>query len=397
MSKKILIISQNFYPELGSAANRIKILYSQLKKHKYEPYVLTTEPSYPNKELFKDKNYYDDSLLNQDEGEHILRLKMSLSKQHKSMIVRFLYYIEQMFRVRKFIDKNKDQFDFIYVTSPNIFLPWATLFFKGKSKRKYILEIRDLWPDSVASLKQFKFNKIMPILKYLEKKMYRNANKIVVNNESFKKEIYKSVSKDKAIFNLPNALTIKEQIHKTKLKQFKVIYTGNIGYAQDVNYLIEIAKELNARKIHMTAIVYGVQAPLFREAVIKNNLSYIHLVPPMKRDACLNEISQHHLALSILEENEVFYNVLPGKIVDAIGVGTPVVTNLDGYTKHLIETYETGYANSNYKVDDIIKIISHLKSNREQLDRLTNNTENLTKDFFTWENNIKALIDFIEE
>lgn len=52
MKGKILLISQNFYPELGSAANRMKQLYKQFEKAGYEPLIVTTEPSYPNHALF---------------------------------------------------------------------------------------------------------------------------------------------------------------------------------------------------------------------------------------------------------------------------------------------------------------------------------------------------------
>ncbi|MCG3399802.1 glycosyltransferase family 4 protein [Staphylococcus massiliensis] len=397
MNKKILIITQNFYPELGSAANRMKHLYKQFKLNGYETYVLTTEPSYPTKELFDDNRYFDDETLNKDEGKHILRLKMSLEKQHTSMIVRLLYYLEQMYRVRKYVNKHKHQFNYIYVTSPNIFLPWATLFFKGKSKSTYILEIRDLWPDSVAGLKQFKFRKLMPILKWLEKKMYQAADKIVVNNDSFKHEIKKLSHKSKGIFNLPNALTQEEQLDEPKKSMFSVIYTGNIGYAQNVDELIDIAKGLHEKNIPMTAIVYGVQAPKFREAIDKHQLSSIKVMSPMKRYKCMQVISHHHIALSILQNEEVFLNVMPGKIVDAISVGTPVVTNLGGFTKELIDTYKVGTAIKNGSVNDIIKAIEEYKTNHDALNQAITQSRTLRHDYFTWERNMSKLIKFIEE
>ena len=47
---KILLITQNFYPEIGSGANRFKNLYIQLSK-KHDVKVVTTIPSYPNERM----------------------------------------------------------------------------------------------------------------------------------------------------------------------------------------------------------------------------------------------------------------------------------------------------------------------------------------------------------
>ena len=58
--KKILIVTQNFYPEIGSAANRMKSVYLELKERGYDVTVLTSDPSYPNRNLYKDPNYWYD-------------------------------------------------------------------------------------------------------------------------------------------------------------------------------------------------------------------------------------------------------------------------------------------------------------------------------------------------
>jgi len=64
--KKILMITQNFYPEIGSAANRMKNIYLELKERGYDVTVLTSEPSYPNRNLYKDSSYWDDKKVEED-------------------------------------------------------------------------------------------------------------------------------------------------------------------------------------------------------------------------------------------------------------------------------------------------------------------------------------------
>lgn len=49
MSKRVLIITQNFYPEIGSAGNRMKNIYLLLQDKGFDVDVLTTDPTYPTK------------------------------------------------------------------------------------------------------------------------------------------------------------------------------------------------------------------------------------------------------------------------------------------------------------------------------------------------------------
>lgn len=390
MKGKILLISQNFYPELGSAANRMKQLYKQFEKAGYEPLIVTTEPSYPNHALFNDHSYYDDAELNALEGYRIIRIRMHCQKQHSDLVHRLFYYIELMIKVRMYIGK-LGHYDNVYVSSPNIFLAWATLFFKRNTKAKYFLEIRDLWPDSFLCLKKIKVRFLMPLLKWLEKQMYMQADEIVVNNPYFQSYINTMLDENHEMIYLPNAVSKAECLYPVKNDTFSVVYTGNIGYAQNVDQLIAIARGLHAKDIQMTAIIYGVQADVFRAAVKQEHLTSIHLVPPMKRAACLKAISRHHVSLSILEPSEVFMNVMPGKIVDSICSGTPVVSNVGGYTGELINSQQLGFAKAGASTEEIIDYIVQIKKNPKLLNHIISQTKNLRDKQFIWENNFPKL------
>src|SRR5699024_7393128 len=148
------------------------------------------------------------------------------------------------YQIKKYLSENSAKFDYIYVTTPNIIIAWATLFFRNK-KSTYILEVRDLWPDSVNDIKGINIKFLMPILRLLEKKMYNSADKIVINNQYFEHHITNKLKNSKPMHYLPNAV-LKSEIKKVeKLEEFTVIYTGNVGHAQDTNQLIKIAEKLN--------------------------------------------------------------------------------------------------------------------------------------------------------
>ncbi|MFC3900360.1 glycosyltransferase family 4 protein [Aliicoccus persicus] len=389
---KILVISQNFYPEIGSGANRIKNLYTQLSKI-HDVDVLTTTPTYPNQKMYNDKKYWNEPEIN--DSSDILRIPMKLKKQSKSMFMRLLYYVELSLKVRVFLMKKQKKYDVVYVTSPNIFLAWVTLFFqKKKTGITRVLEIRDLWPDSVSKIDKINISWIYGFLKYLEGKMYRLADKIVINNEGFRKHI-ESFSPRTPIFYLPNGLTDQETEAIVKGDEFKVLYTGNIGFAQSLEQLIDVANLLEKAKITFNVIGYGVNAHAFRDYIKMQNFKHVTMYDECSRAEALEQIKQHNVQLSLLKTDDVFMNVLPGKIVDGIGCNTVVVSNIGGYANALLKEYDAGVAIEAGSAEDIVDAIQHIHDNPKEELKYRENMQRLLNDEFLWSKNIYKLNRFL--
>ncbi len=56
----VLMICQNFYPEIGSAANRMKNIFRRMEQAGSDVHVLTSEPVYPTAELYTDSMFWDE-------------------------------------------------------------------------------------------------------------------------------------------------------------------------------------------------------------------------------------------------------------------------------------------------------------------------------------------------
>ncbi len=388
---KILLITQNFYPEIGSGANRLKNLYVQLSKN-HEVEVLTTDPSYPNAKMYKEDKYWNNQFVN--ESKDIMRLNMRMNKQSKSMIFRLLYYFELAYKVRVYVRKYQKLYDAVYVTTPNIFIPWAAFFQKKKTGVKRILEVRDLWPDSVRDVEKMNIDIIFPVLKFMEKMLYKQSDKIVINNEGFRKYINRMI-KNKPILFLPNAFSEDEVQFEKAPDNFRVIYTGNIGFAQSYEKLQEMAHKLEESKINFKIIGYGMNAHLFQSYIEYNDFKYVTFEEEKTREECLVEIRNSNVQLSILKDSEVFLNVLPGKVIDGIASGVPVVTNLGGYTSDLVNEYQVGYAKEKATSDELADAIKKIKASKELETEMRTNSKRLSRSHFHWETNIEKLEEFI--
>jgi glycosyltransferase involved in cell wall biosynthesis len=400
MKKRILLISQHFYPEIGSAGNRIKNIFQLLKSHDYDVFVLTTEPTYPNKELYRDSSFWDDDSLNNEKNVH--RISVKNRKYAQTIWNRLIYYLEIVFKFIMFILKDDQKYDVIFVSSPPIFIGLAGIIAKKKYKSKLILDVRDLWPESLKGVNVFNNKLIISVFKLLERKLYEQSNHIIINSLGFLKyiSIKNKIPAEKISF-IPNGARESEIIsNKSKKagnKNFDVIYAGNIGLAQDSNLLMELAKELSKHSITISVISYGLKRKNFADFVKKNKLKNVRIMPPLSRKECLRFISNHRVGIVALNNSEVFETVLPGKIIDYMTCGVPIVAAVSGYSKEIIETEQVGFVSVNRDKKEMVNYILEMKKNPLLIEKFADNCTNYVRRQFQWEKNIEKLVEILEK
>lgn len=396
-NSKILIITQNFYPEIGSHANRMRNLFQLLKIEGYEVSVLTTEPSYPNKHIYKDKKFWNNDYLDNEEKIH--RVKVKNRKYSLNMINRLMHYLEISFKMLFYILFQKQRFDTVLVTTPAIFIAFIGIIAKLKYRAKFILDVRDLWPESLKGVGVFDSTIIIKFFSLLEIFLYKKSNHIIINSIGFKEYILKKarIDPDKITF-IPNAARINELSSPHKFhKNFKVIYTGNIGLAQDVEFLKDLVRKLDKQHIQITIVGYGQKKNDLLSFIKENRLQNVTIINPTTRSECLELSAKHDVGVLSLNNKAVFDTVLPGKLIDYMSSAIPVVAAVSGYSKNIIEAYHTGFVSEKRDAYEIVKNILLLKYNPELRITIANNGLNLIKEHFVWEKNIKNLTSLLRE
>jgi glycosyltransferase involved in cell wall biosynthesis len=395
--KRVLIISQHFYPEIGSHSNRIKHLFMMLGKNGFDVKVLTTEPSYPNKKIYQNEEFWDDESLN-SQNDRITRIGIKSRKYSNHIFNRLFYYLEIAFKFIFLILKDKEKYDYIFVTSPPIFTGFVGLFAKYRYKTKFILDIRDLWPESLKGVGVFDNALILKLFGALEKILYKKSDKIVINSMGFQEYIQRKaeVPESKILF-IPNSVVKEElaQVNKKKLITKKVIYAGNLGLAQNTEIIHQLVPLLEEQGIQLTIIGYGVN----KKQLISSIKDYknVTLINPVTKKQCLKLIAEHDLGLVTLKDKEVFKTVLPGKIIDYMTCGVPVVGVVDGYSKEIINNEGVGVAINAATPEEILNQIMKLLNDDTARRKMSQKEQELILSHFNWEKNITSLVDYMNE
>ena len=178
--KKILIISQYFYPNNF----RINDLISKLSDKKYKIEIISSNVNYVTKTK---SNAKINELLKFPGKNFIIHRLSVISRNGSSFIGIALEYLTFIITGIYFAKKNiinKKKFDkiFVYGTSP-ITQALVAIYVKKKLKIPIILWVQDLWPESVIYTGYIKNKFLIEILRFLTKYIY----KVLTSN--FKKRI----------------------------------------------------------------------------------------------------------------------------------------------------------------------------------------------------------------
>ncbi|KMP27461.1 glycosyltransferase family 4 protein [Bacillus wiedmannii] len=401
--KKVLVIAQNFYPEIGSAANRIKNIYLELSERGYDVTILTTDPRYPNENLYKKKEFWDEESIN---SEDIIRVKPRVKKYTNNMLRRLFLYLEITMLFIMAIFRMDKKYDYVFVSTPPIFIGIAGFFAKKKLKAELLLDVRDLWPESLLGVGVFANRFVLSIAYALEKMLYRVADQIIVNSAGFIPYLeLKGVRREKVSF-MPNSLT-EEELHMLETKKaitdssaktVEVIYTGNIGLAQDVLKLIEVAEYLREKEnIKFKIIGYGFKSYQVAEVIKEKNLFNIEIIKAKSRNKTLKEVAKAHIAYVSLVDEKVFQTVLPGKIIDYMCMKKPIIGDVSGYAEKVINEAQCGLISNDRTAKELGEHIIKLAENEILRRKMGNNGHEFAFQYLRWKNNIKVLTSLMEE
>ncbi len=247
-------------------------------------------------------------------------------------IKRVYSWLEFAFKLKRFKDVFKEA-DIIIGSTPTLFGAYSTMQIAHKLNKPFILEVRDLWPEILYySGKISKHSPVYILLEKIAKKLYKDSNHIITLSEGQKTYIKTLTTVTPTVVYNGVSDQIVKNIHvKEKFKGFNLVYAGALGYANDIDTIIESAKFLrdkNEIKFHILGDgVY--RNKLLRDIERYNlNITYYGMLP--KKQA-FSIMAACQIGLLTLRDIELFkFGVSPNKLFDYLSLGLYVISTVQG-------------------------------------------------------------------
>jgi hypothetical protein len=385
---KLLFLTDNFPPEVNAPANRTYEHCKEWVKSGTEVTVITCSPNFPKGEVYegyKNKLYQTEVI----DGIKVIRV-WSYITANEGFVKRILDYIS--FAVMAFFAGLFVKTDLIIATSPQFFTAvsgWMLSFFKQK---KWVFEVRDLWPESIIAVGAMERNRAIRIFERLEKHLYKAADHIIVVTDTFKEKIIARGIDLNKISVFKNGANLKLFIPQEKNKilekklglenKFVFAYIGTHGMAHGLDFILNSIKKLQVTHPNLYFLFLGDGAE--KKNLLKQarhlELQNAVFVDSVTKKEIVSYLSLMDVALVNLRKNDTFLTVIPSKIFEAAAMEKPILLGLEGETKGIIEKYHAGVC---YKPEDQESFYAAVQKITEAAtyQHAVNGTKKLIKDF----------------
>lgn len=385
---RILFLTDNYPPEVNAPASRTFDHVTEWHRCGHEITVITCAPNFPSGHVYsgyKNKLYQKEDI----DGIKVVRV-WSYIAENKGFFKRTLDYIS--FSITSFLAGLFQKTDIIIATSPQFFtaLSGRTLsFFKRKP---WIMEVRDLWPESIKAVNALKDSLFIKYFEWEEKRCYKSARQIVVVTDSFKTALIdKGVNANKisVVKNGVNRDLFKpipkdmELISRLKLNGKKIIgYIGTHGMAHKLDFVLKCAKHMEGKNnYHFLLIGAGAEKRGLLSLKESLNLENVTMLDPVPKTEVNKYISILDAALINLKKSPLFRTVIPSKIFENAGMHIPILMGVEGEAQAIVEQYGAGLCFEPENKEDFEKKLTRLLEDKELYKRCQEGCEVLAQAF----------------
>ncbi|KKX46800.1 glycosyltransferase family 4 protein [Sphingobacterium sp. IITKGP-BTPF85] len=270
--------------------------------------------------------------------------------------------------------------DVILSPSPPLTIGLVNLIIAKFKGAKVIYNVQEIYPDFLIEQGGLKSKPVINILKSLEKFVYNKSAAVTTIDQVFYNTIVSRFENKNKLHIVPNF--VDTDLYKPYIGQLnldrtvfpengniKIMYAGNVGHAQDWEPLLKTAIFLKDAPIEFFIIGEGVMKEFVQNAVQKNELSKVHVLPYQPRELMPQLLAYADLQF-IFMSKEMEGHGFPSKVYTIMacakplivcsGLGTPIVNFLKDYNCAKIITE----CDEQLKIEQIVSFLKTINHNQ---------------------------------
>jgi colanic acid biosynthesis glycosyl transferase WcaI len=378
---RILLLSQYFPPEVGSAAAKMAEMAEYLHHRGHQVEVVSQIPCYPQGVVYPG---YLGAWFRQEQknGVRVTRTWSYASPERDRFKPRLANYVSFMGTALAGMLAGPRP-DLMLVYSPPLFLGLTAAWAGGIWGCPFIFWVNDLWPRAALSLNFMQEGPFYRLACAMESYIYRQAARIFVYSGQMLEEVVRGGSSraklechplwiDTRIFHPdPQGAAQVRQDYGWQDK-FVVLYGGNLGLAQGLDVLIESARLLREVKdIHFVLLGGGVEKANLANLVAKYRLDNVEFISHKPKEQVPAFFSAADLLFAHLKAAAHRVGTVPEKLLAYMACGRPVLMAAqEGAALEVISKHGCGLAVPPDDPESVARAILSLHENPSQVEPL---------------------------
>jgi len=326
------------------------------------------------------------------EGIEVIEFDLSYSN-YDGLFVRALKFLK--FAIKSIKVALFENYDLIFATSTPLTAGIPGVFAKIFRRKKFVFEVRDLWPELPVAMNVIKNPMVILGMKILEWCSYHAADRCIGLAPGIVDGIISKGIAPNRVSMIPNGCDIEFfQSQQKKLfiheaindDDFVAVFTGAHGMANGLDAVLNAAAVLKKRDVEKIKFLFvgnGKVKPHLLERKAKEKLDnciFIDSIPKTEMPSLLKSVD---LGLMILANVPAFYNgTSPNKFFDYLASGLPVLNNYPGWVARYIEGNKCGQVVTPENPELFANALITLREKGEDLLMMKNNSLKLAKGKF---------------
>jgi glycosyltransferase involved in cell wall biosynthesis len=364
----VLVVTDNFAPERNAPAIRTYEHCKRWVNAGARVTVVTSVPNFPTGrvlEPYKNRLFQRETI----DGIEIVRVWTYLAP-NRAVVRRSLDFAS--FGLTGFFAGLLQRADVIMATSPQLLAGLSGRLLALVKGRPYLLEVRDLWPDSIVALDMMRERHLaVRLLRTVENMLYRSAARIVTTNGGLRDRLIARGVPGAKIGVVPNgvdATRFSPRPRPTALMEkygladrFVVGYIGTQGLAHDLETVINAADALRDTDISFLFVGDGAQHHSIVRMVKRLKLGNVHFVRTVAASEVPDHIACCDLLLVPMKRTGTLTDTMPSKIFEIASMERPIVIGAEGIAAELVEDHRAGLAVEPENLQALVDAIQRLR------------------------------------
>lgn len=386
----ILFLTHYFPPEVNAPATRTCENARRWVRAGHRVTVLTCAPNHPNGVLYPG---YKNRLWQWGEWEGITVLRvmtyLSANKGSFGRIANYLSYLVSAV----FFAVLAGRADVVVSTSPQFFCGLAGAFVSALKKAPWVLEIRDLWPESIATVEAISSPRVIGVLEKIETWMYRHADMIVSVTDSFVQHFLDRGITGEKVAVVKNgadldAFSPQDRENDFRRKhglsgKFVASYVGTHGMAHGLDTVLKAAEILrNEPDIIFMLVGDGAERENLKRLKDSLGLPNVLMLPQLEKTLMPQVLAASDVSLVHLRKADLFKSVIPSKIFESMAMERPIILGVEGESRGIVEAARCGICIEPGNAGEMAEAVRRLRQDRGLAEKLGKNGKSYVAEHF---------------
>lgn len=381
---RILYVSQYFPPEMGAPSARVSELAREWVRAGERVTVLTGFAHHPTGR----KAAGDRRRLSRREDHDGLDVVRSYvwATANERVVKRMLSYLSFMVSAIVVGLLRIQRPAVVVATSPQLLCGVAGYVLARIWRVPFVLEVRDLWPESILAVAAMKENFVVRALQRVARHLYGHSDRIVTVGEGYRREIHEryGIPLD-AMEVIPNGIdpglfdpsrvgpaergALREELAWGD--RFVVMYLGTLGLAHGLETVLEAAEALRERPDVLFALVgEGADKARLRQLAVDRGLPNVAFLDQQPKERVRALYAAADVGLVSLRSSPLFRAVLPSKIFELLAMERPILVSVDGEARRVVEAAGGGLFVPPENADALARAVRRMADGEVDLEAL---------------------------